>query len=419
MTDLYRHAMRRAIWILATVGVLLYLGSALAGTDGTTAPTETPVPAAPLPPEATSLSLSLSTTEGSYGERIEATGALLPAQGGKEIALELATGDVWARVGTATTDGFGSYAVSFDAVAAGSVRAVQVDSGLASPVVELAVVPVVRVKATKSQAFGKARVEIVVAPTSYAGRMKAVVRRDGKEVAHANGRVRNGRGVVSVPTPGVGVFWVELELPAAAGFSARSIGAKIVAAGRRLALGATGPDVRALRDRLAALRFHVPARSSSFGSDLYDSVVAFQKAYRLDRSGVVDLATWKALARAAVLKPRYRGPAHHIEVDKTRQILMEVRGGNVVAVLPVSTGATGNTPEGRHQIRWKAPATTTWLGPAILYRTLTFYGNSFAIHGFPSVPAYPASHGCVRIPIWAADWLYQRSPVGETVYVYR
>ena len=42
----------------------------------------------------------------------------------------------------------------------------------------------------------------------------------------------------------------------------------------------------------------------------------------------------------------------------------------------------------------------------------------YAIHGFPSVPTYPASHGCVRIPIWIADWLYQQSPVGERVYVY-
>jgi lipoprotein-anchoring transpeptidase ErfK/SrfK len=91
----------------------------------------------------------------------------------------------------------------------------------------------------------------------------------------------------------------------------------------------------------------------------------------------------------------------------------------VAGVLPVSTGATGNTPEGRHRIRWKALATGTWLGPAILYRTLTFYEDRFAIHGFGSVPPWPASHGCVRVPIWAADWLYGSSTVGETVYVYR
>ncbi|MGH2450200.1 MAG: L,D-transpeptidase, partial [Candidatus Limnocylindria bacterium] len=60
---------------------------------------------------------------------------------------------------------------------------------------------------------------------------------------------------------------------------------------------------------------------------------------------------------------------------------MVVRRGRVTAVLPVSTGATGNTPVGAFRILWKAPATSTWLGPGILYRTMTFQGN-FAIHGW-------------------------------------
>jgi lipoprotein-anchoring transpeptidase ErfK/SrfK len=72
---------------------------------------------------------------------------------------------------------------------------------------------------------------------------------------------------------------------------------------------------------------------------------------------------------------------------------------------------------GAWSILWKAPATSTWLGSAILYRTMTFHGN-FAIHGYHSVPTYPASHGCVRVPIREADWLYDQSPVGERVYVY-
>ena len=75
----------------------------------------------------------------------------------------------------------------------------------------------------------------------------------------------------------------------------------------------------------------------------------------------------------------------------------------------ISAAAGSNSPP--------ALATTTWLGPAILYRTMTFHTH-YAIHGFPSVPSYPASHGCVRIPIWIADWLYQQSTVGEPVYVY-
>jgi lipoprotein-anchoring transpeptidase ErfK/SrfK len=94
-----------------------------------------------------------------------------------------------------------------------------------------------------------------------------------------------------------------------------------------------------------------------------------------------------------------------------------VRNGTVTGTLHVSTGATGNTPVGRWDVLWKAPSTHTWLGPAILYRTMTFHGG-FAIHGFSPVPAYPASHGCVREPIWAANWTYEQTPVGTAVDVY-
>jgi N-acetylmuramoyl-L-alanine amidase len=48
---------------------------------------------------------------------------------------------------------------------------------------------------------------------------------------------------------------------------------------------------------------------------------------------------------------------------------------------------------------------------------MTFHGN-FAIHGYYSAPTYPASRGCARVPIGAADWLHDQSPVGERVYVY-
>ena len=44
--------------------------------------------------------------------------------------------------------------------------------------------------------------------------------------------------------------------------------------------------------------------------------------------------------------------------------------------------------------------------------------GAFAIHGYHSVPSYPASHGCVRIPIWVAPRVYSLIDYGTTVYVY-
>jgi hypothetical protein len=416
--------MRRTISILVALGALLYLGAAVAGTGDAVPPAETTLtatePAPPPAPAAATVTLELAPAAPAYGTRVEARGSLQPMSPGEAVVLEIDRGDgVWAPMAQTPVDGFGAYAISFDAIAAGSLRARATISGATSMPVPLEVTPVVRVSSKPGVAFGRARLHVIVTPNTYSGQITAVVRRDGKRVARAAGRVRHGRLQLDVPTPGVGAFWVELSMPATSGLAARTVGAKVVARGRTLQVGSTGRDVVALRARLAELRFHVPGPSTTFSSVLYDAVIAFQKAHGLSRTGIVDQATWRRLGRAEILRPRYKGPSPHIEVDKTRQILLVVRQGRVSAILPVSTGATGNTPEGKHQIRWKAPATTTWLGSGILYRTLTFVGNSFAIHGWYSVPPYPASHGCVRIPIWTADWLYNQSPVGETVYVYR
>jgi len=95
---------------------------------------------------------------------------------------------------------------------------------------------------------------------------------------------------------------------------------------------------------------HVPGPSTTFGSELYDSVLAFQKARGLSRSGAVDAATWAALSNDAIPTARYRGENTHIEISKGRQILMIVKNGEVQWYLPVSSGAGGITPVGNFRI---------------------------------------------------------------------
>ncbi len=48
----------------------------------------------------------------------------------------------------------------------------------------------------------------------------------------------------------------------------------------------------------------------------------------------------------------------------------------------------------------------------------SYFLRGFAIHGYPSVPAYPASHGCVRVPMWLAPSLYAQIPMGSAIYIY-
>lgn len=365
-----------------------------------------------------SVGLSLAPARVAYGGELVASGAVVPAEAGVAVVLEVLASGSWSEIGTVLTDGTGAFAAAFQPAAGSVARARVPDGGAVSEEVAFAVVPRVKLKRGIGRAFIGARIKAVLAPGSYGKAVRITVSKGGRVAARRKARVVNGRLRLLVPTPGVGRFKVRLRFPAADGLAARTVKTKVRARARTLSVGASGADVRALHRRLRALRFHVPGSLSSFTAASYDSVVAFQKAFGLPRTGVVDRRTWSRLGTARPLRPRFARPTPHIEVDKTRQILMVVGRGQVTGVIPVSTGRTGNTPEGRFRILWKAPATSTWLGPAILYRTLTFHGN-FAIHGYGSVPTYPASSGCVRVPIWAANWLYVQSPVGERVYVYR
>jgi lipoprotein-anchoring transpeptidase ErfK/SrfK len=176
--------------------------------------------------------------------------------------------------------------------------------------------------------------------------------------------------------------------------------------------------VSALRARLAALGYEVPPASGSFDTALLDAVYAFQKVQGLPRTGVASPAVWAKLNHPFEPRPRYPGPADHIEVDKTRQVLYVVRGGRVRTIVPVSTaGIPGHfTPTGRFAIYRKVVGfDPSPLGT--LYDPMYFTGG-YAIHGNPSVPPYPASHGCIRVPMWIAPLLYAANDYGETVYVY-
>lgn len=368
---------------------------------------------------ASALELTAPAGPVAYGEQIALAGRADASLAGATIVLETQEGATWVELGSAVADVDGAFALPATLGRGALVRARATASGLASEPVAIRVAPRVRLTAAAGRAYAGIPVRLRVAPATYAGRVALRVRRDGKTLATVLARVSGGRADTTVPAPGLGAFAIVAALPARDGLSPVEARTRASATARPLSVGSTGADVRGLLRQLAALGFRVPTERLRFTGSTRDVVYAFQKAVGLPRTGSVGLRDWQALSRARPPRPRFQSPRTHIEVDKTRQLLIKVLDGAVAGVLPVSTGATGNTPEGRHRIRWKALATGTWLGPAILYRTLTFYEDRFAIHGFGSVPPWPASHGCVRVPIWAADWLYGSSTVGETVYVYR
>jgi N-acetylmuramoyl-L-alanine amidase len=175
--------------------------------------------------------------------------------------------------------------------------------------------------------------------------------------------------------------------------------------------GSRGPSVLGLEQRLHQLHFALARVDGYYGGDTSDAAVAFQKLHDLPRTGRVDLPFWRKLNAAQVSAPRYAGD--HVEVSKERQVLFVVRGGRVALIVPVSTGATGNTPLGVWHVYSRVPG---YNAEQMYYSS--FFVGSFAIHGYHSVPSYPASHGCVRIPIWVAHRVYSLIDYGTTVFIY-
>ncbi|MGZ4338576.1 MAG: L,D-transpeptidase family protein [Gaiellaceae bacterium] len=173
--------------------------------------------------------------------------------------------------------------------------------------------------------------------------------------------------------------------------------------------GSRGASVRTLEQRLFDLHYAVRV-DGSFGDDDRDALIAFEKVEGLPRTGIADPALWRRVLVART--PAARFPGDHVEVDKTRQIILVVRDGKVVLVVPTSTGATGNTPVGVWHVYRKVSG-FDWV---LFYPS--YFLRGFAVHGYPDVPPYPASHGCARIPMWIATTVYAEMPPGSTVYVY-
>jgi len=193
-------------------------------------------------------------------------------------------------------------------------------------------------------------------------------------------------------------------------------------------VGDKGPAVEDLQRQLASMGFYVFAVDGVFGDDTLHAVMAFQKANRIGVDGAVGPETRKALANPVKLVAGDTSAGRHVEIDIDRQILMFVYNGQVTHVFDTSTGSgntfenesgdtvLAHTPRGHFAIDRKIDGDhTSFLGE--MWRPSYFYGG-YAIHGSPSVPSYPASHGCVRLTNDVTDWAFDRLPIGTPVFVY-
>jgi hypothetical protein len=186
-----------------------------------------------------------------------------------------------------------------------------------------------------------------------------------------------------------------------------------------LRLGSSGDAVLVLEERLVELGYWLSGVDRNFTATTYHAVVALQKAAGLSRDGVVGSNTWTALDNG--VRPAARSTSGHlIEVDLTKQLLMVVDNGRVTEIHSTSTGrSAGTTPVGTFSV-YRQIDGYRYAPLGTLYRPKYVYGG-VAIHGYTSVPTYPASHGCLRLTYPAMDriWASGVAPVGTTVSIYR
>jgi lipoprotein-anchoring transpeptidase ErfK/SrfK len=355
---------------------------------------------APAPAAAAPVSLAAHPTTPRYGTTVRLSGTASP---GDDVKLFYDGHPTGAHV---TADGSGDFAFVFHAVQPGAYH-VEAGGNTSGPV-HLTLRPILT---RHNGGLPYAGNRLVLAGRLLPASAGSLTLRVGARSWHV--RVGSkGRYKTRLPTDRIGRHRARLVIGARSGYKGFTIRKHFRILTPSLSMGSRGRPVLALERRLAALHHVLRGVNRYYSTDTYDAVLAFQKVHGMPRTGRVSRDVWRVLARAHV--PKARVPkGTHVEVSKTLQVLYEVRRGQVARIMHVSTGATGNTPVGR----WHIYSKVAGFNASGMYYS-NFFTGAFAIHGYHSVPPWPASHGCVRTPLWYAPGFYSRWAVGATVYIF-
>jgi hypothetical protein len=261
------------------------------------------------------------------------------------------------------------------------------------------------------------RVRGIVAPfTAGAGGVELSVFRGARRVLHETRRVSvssDGRGKFTlwIKPSRRGVYRVTVRQPGAATADTKRL--YVVRASAHS--GSRGLGVRALQRRLKDLGYLTPV-NGHYGGSTARAVLAFRKVNGFGRTTSAGRAVFRRLARGGGgFKARYPKAGKHVEFDWSRQVVALLRGSRPQIVLHTSSGASSTpTVFGKYRFYRKHPG----YNAKGMYYSIYFVGG-YAIHGYDPVPTFPASHGCLRIPIPSAKRVYGWVSLGDPIYTYR
>jgi peptidoglycan hydrolase-like protein with peptidoglycan-binding domain len=198
-----------------------------------------------------------------------------------------------------------------------------------------------------------------------------------------------------------------------AGLDAKPVRVPVVSPS--LAPGQRGAAVSLLQQELSELHYAVPD-SGVFDDGTQSAVIAFRKMTDQVRTDEANRTVFALLAAGAgTFKVRFPHQGAHFEGDLTHQVLAEINpDGTVRRLYEMSSGK---------------PSTPTVIGTFSIYMKTfginekgmvdaNYFIAGYAIHGYAEVPTYPASHGCLRIPVPDAAAVYAWAQYGDPVDVY-
>ena len=225
---------------------------------------------------------------------------------------------------------------------------------------------------------------------------------------------RFGHFTLAFSSSATGALAISVIHARTTGLGAFAVNRALAALGTRVGFGATGRFVRLIQQRLAALHFYVP-QTGVYDQGTGLAVDAYHRMLRRGTSQNLDPATaGDLLAGLGSFPVRFTGHGRHAEGNLSLQLLALIDGARVEAIYPISSGK---------------PSTPTILGDFHVYSRVpgylpdgmydsNFFIRGYAIHGYDPAPDYPASHGCMRLPIVDAPSVFGWLAIGDWVDTY-
>ena len=218
----------------------------------------------------------------------------------------------------------------------------------------------------------------------------------------------------AVSSPGAGTVTVSVQHAATAALSKFSLNSSWAALSTNVGFGSRTPFVALVQQRLAALHFYIPQTGvydlgTGLAVDAYHRLLGMRTSQLLGPALINDL-----LNGVGTFRLRYPSQGRHAEGDLTDQLLALANGSKVYWIFPISSGKPSTpTVLGSWQIYYRVPG---FLPDGMYYSD--FFTSGYAIHGYDPAPDFPASHGCMRLPIVDAIAAFNWLGLGDWVDTY-